>query len=119
MTKQRATIIKVLRENSGHYTADEIFELAKKEMPGISRATIYNNLNSLVEENAVRRICQPGKPDIFDRTAYPHAHLICTECGKVCDVTVDHLKEFLSEEINCPVDDYELIIHCKCQSCRT
>ena len=119
MTKQRAAIMKVLRENKGHFTAEEIFELSKKIYPGIVRATIYNNLNSMVEESLVRRICQSGKPDIYERNEYPHAHHICTDCGKICDVTVDKLKTYLSEVLNCPVDDYDLIIHCKCLACRT
>ena len=118
MTKQRAAIIKVMRENCGHFTADEIFLLAQKEYPAIVRATIYNNLNSMVEEGMVRRICQSGEPDRFDRNPMPHEHIICTECGDVIDVNLLDFKERLCDEISCDIEDYELIIHCKCPECR-
>ena len=118
MTKQRAAIIKVMRENCGHFTAEEIFLLAQNEYPAIVRATIYNNLNSMVEEGMVRRICQSGQPDKFDRNPMPHEHIICTECGEVIDVNLLDFKDRLGKEINCDVEDYELIIHCKCPACK-
>lgn len=118
MTKQRAAIIKVMHDNCGHFTAEEIFLLAQKEYPSIVRATIYNNLNSMVEEGSVRRICQSGQPDRFDRNPMPHEHIICTDCGKVVDVSLDNFKERLSEETGSEIIDYELVIHCKCPECR-
>ncbi len=118
MTKQRAAIIKAMRENCGHFTAEEIFLLTQKEYPSIVRATIYNNLNHMVEEGMIRRICQSGEPDRFDRNPMPHEHIICTSCGKVVDVSLCDFKNRLSEEIGCEIEDYELIIHCKCPDCR-
>ncbi len=118
MTKQRAAIIKVMRENCGHFTAEEIFELARDEYPSIVRATIYNNLNSMVDEGLIRRICQSGQPDRFDRNPVPHEHIICTNCGRVVDVWLENFQERLSEELNCETEDYELVIHCKCPECR-
>ena len=118
MTKQRAAIIKVMRDNCGHFTAEEIFLLAQKEYPSIVRATIYNNLNSMVEEGSVRRICQSGQPDRFDKNPMPHEHIICTDCGKVVDVNLVDFKERLSEETGSEIVDYELVIHCKCPECR-
>ena len=118
MTKQRAAIIKVMHDNCGHFSAEEIFLLAQKEYPSIVRATIYNNLNSMVEEGRVRRICQSGQPDRFDRNPMPHEHIICTDCGKVVDVSLENFKERLSEETGSEIIDYELVIHCKCPECR-
>ena len=118
ITRQRAAIIKVMRENHGHFTAEEIFLLTQKEYPSIVRATIYNNLNHMAEEGLVRRICQSGQPDRFDRNSIPHEHIICVSCGKVIDVMLDNFKNRLSEEIGCEIVDYELVIHCECPECR-
>ena len=118
MTKQRAAIIKVMRENCGHFTAEEIFLLTKEEYPSIVRATIYNNLNGMVEEGSIRRICQSGQPDRFDRNPTPHEHIICTECGKVEDLSIPGLTETMETAAGCEIDDYELVIHCKCPECR-
>ena len=97
MTKQRAAIIKVMRENCGHFTAEEIFLLANEEYPSIVRATIYNNLNGMVEEGSIRRICQSGQPDRFDRNPIPHEHIICTGCGK--KKCLKHFSRFLSDKM--------------------
>ncbi len=117
MTKQRAAILKVMAENDGHFTAEEIFTMTKSVYPGIVRATIYNNLNALAEENRIRRICQSGQPDRFDRNPMPHEHIICTECGDVVDVSIKDFKNKLQKELHLEVDDYELVIHCKCLKC--
>lgn len=118
MTKQRAAIIKAMNDNCGHFTAEEIYIFAQKEYPSIVRATIYNNLNSMVEEGMIRRICQSGQPDRYDRNPMPHEHIICESCGRVVDVSLCDFKQRLSSELECEVDDYELVIHCKCPECR-
>ena len=46
-SKQREHILKTLRENVIHPTADEIYALARKEMPSLSLATVYRNLNQI------------------------------------------------------------------------
>ena len=45
-SKQREHILKTLRENVIHPTADEIYALARKGMPSLSLATVYRNLTS-------------------------------------------------------------------------
>ena len=117
MTKQRAAILKVIHENEGHFTAEEIFTMTKEVYPRIVRATIYNNLNALAEENQIRRICQSGQPDRFDSNPIPHEHIICTECGEVEDVWLKDFKKKLTNELRTDIKDYELIIHCKCHKC--
>ena len=119
MTKQRAAILKVMAENDGHFTAEEIFTMTKEVYPAIVRATIYNNLNALAEENRIRRICQSGQPDRFDRNPIPHEHIICTQCGEVVDVWIKDFKNKLQKELHLEVEDYELVIHCKCLKCTT
>ena len=117
MTKQRAAILKVLHENEGHFTAEEIFTMTKAIYPGIVRATIYNNLNVLAEENQIRRICQSGQPDRFDANPIVHEHIICTQCGAVEDVWLKDFKKKLTNELRRDIQDYELVIHCKCTKC--
>ena len=55
-SKQRELILKTLQENVIHPTADEIYHLARKEMPSLSLATVYRNLNQLAENNVIRKI---------------------------------------------------------------
>lgn len=117
MTKQREAIIKAMTENMGHFTAEEIYQLSKKNYSGIVRATVYNNLNSMCDEHKIRRICQSGEPDRFDCNPAPHEHIICPDCGNVTDVHIEGMLKKIREGLNMPVSDYDLVIRCKCAAC--
>ena len=88
-SKQREHILKTLRENVIHPTADEIYALARKGMPSLSLATVYRNLNQLAENGIIRRIDGLDGSVHFDHNLCKHYHFICTKCNKVDDVAYD------------------------------
>lgn len=45
MTKQKKLVLSIAENSNAHLTAEEIFILAKKEMPNIALGTVYRNLN--------------------------------------------------------------------------
>jgi Fe2+ or Zn2+ uptake regulation protein len=47
LTKQRQTVLRVIRESNKHLTANEVFDDARRLLSGISFATVYNSLNYL------------------------------------------------------------------------
>ena len=118
MTKQRAIILEVLRSDKCHHTAEEIFELAKKKLPGISKATVYNNLHALESEEIIRKISGDGGSDRYDNSFIPHGHLICTVCGGVFDIEIPGFTEALSDCINSRVESYELKVRGCCTVCK-
>jgi len=70
LTPQRREVYNVLLEERDHPSATEVFIRAKKRIPGISLATVYNCLETLVEcglakqvnvEREATRYC-PGNP---------------------------------------------------------
>lgn len=119
MTKQRAAILEVLRSDKRHHTAEEIFELAREKLPGISKATVYNNLHALEAEEIIRKISGDGGPDRYDNSFIPHGHLICNVCGGVFDIDIPGFTEALSDCINSTVDSYELKVRGCCAVCKT
>ena len=86
MTRQRAVILEVIRSDMCHHTAEEIFALAKEKLPTISRATVYNNLKSLEEEQVIRRINGEDGSARYDKSYIPHGHLFCNETIDFCIV---------------------------------
>ena len=48
-SKQRELVLQKVEQLCDHPTAEEIFDLAAKECPGLSLGTVYRNLNSLVD----------------------------------------------------------------------
>jgi Fe2+ or Zn2+ uptake regulation protein len=55
-TPQRQQVSDALLHKRNHPTAEEVFTRAKKQMPEISRATVYNCLDALVECGLVRQV---------------------------------------------------------------
>ena len=118
MTKQRAVILEVIRSDMCHHTADEIFTLAKEKLPGISRATVYNNLKVLEAEKLIRRITGDALSDRYDNSYVPHGHMICEECGKVRDFDLRNFDKQLSEAIGSEFSSYELKVRYTCDECK-
>ena len=58
-SKQRELVMQTVENLCDHPTAEEIYDTAAKECPGLSLGTVYRNLNSLVEAGRVRRVSIP------------------------------------------------------------
>ncbi len=87
MTAQRRVIAEVLAGEHVHITADEVHARARARLPEISRATVYNTLNELVELGEVLELAPDGGAKRYDpNTADPHHHLVCQGCGATRDV---------------------------------
>ena len=118
-SRQRELILRKVNAMCNHPTAEEIYEAAGKESPGLSLGTVYRNLNVLAEAGLVRRVAIPGQADRFDHTLRQHSHLYCTCCGKVEDVELDDaaiMKTILQG--NDTVRDYSLVVFGVCDDCR-
>ena len=86
LTKQREAVLQVIRESENHLTASEIYEAARKRLPSISYATVYNSLKYLREAGLVHEISfGVAGANRYDRETARHDHAICTCCGKLVD----------------------------------
>ena len=121
MTKQRALLLSIFRSDAcigKHRTADELLALAKEQMPGISRATVYNNLRSMETEGLIRRITSDSGADYYDASFKLHGHLICTSCQEIRDVDAPMLLFDLAKLCGTEIDSYELKIRYVCEKCK-
>jgi Fur family peroxide stress response transcriptional regulator len=85
LTPQREAVLQAIRESEGHLTAGEVFEAAKKRLPSISYATVYNSLRYLTDAGLVHEINQGKGASRYDRETERHDHAVCTRCGKLVD----------------------------------
>jgi len=85
LTRQRRLVLDVVQRDEAHPTAAEVFDQARKAMPGISFATVYNSLRYLKEQGLVREIPFGNGASRYDRETARHDHAICSACGKLVD----------------------------------
>ena len=85
LTRQRKVVFDVVHSGDHHPTAAEVFEAARKSLPGISFATVYNSLRYLKEQGMVREIAFGNGASRYDRETDRHDHAICSACGKLVD----------------------------------
>ena len=87
LTAQRRVIAEALNGEHVHLTADEILQTARRALPELSVATVYNTLNELVALGELR-VVETGRGRVrYDPNAdRPHDHLVCVECGEIHDV---------------------------------
>ncbi|MDR1284674.1 MAG: transcriptional repressor [Campylobacteraceae bacterium] len=84
-TPQRLSVLEVLNKNM-HPTMEEIYEDIKREFPSISLATVYKNINTLRESDAIIEINTQNGKTRYDIYVRPHTHIICKKCGSIRDV---------------------------------
>jgi Fur family transcriptional regulator, peroxide stress response regulator len=116
-TAQRELVYNLLLAQRDHPTAEKVFLRAKKAMPDISMATVYNCLEALVKAGLVREV-------IFDRGAMrycpnmnDHFHFHCTVCGQIVDIDFEAVKMGLQLPRGFQPDNYEILIHGTCPGC--
>lgn len=86
MTPQRAEILRLLEGNTSHPSAEEIYRRVHRKFPGMSFATVYNTLQSLLSRGELLEIRIDRDRSRFDPSPTPHAHLMCVKCGAIADV---------------------------------
>jgi Fe2+ or Zn2+ uptake regulation protein len=117
-SRQRELIFKKVAALSDHPTAEEIYDVASRESPGLSLGTVYRNLNVLADAGKIRRVSVPGHADRFDHTLRQHSHLYCTRCGSVTDVQLDDdaLMRIIRDGA-AGAEDYSLTLFGLCPEC--
>ncbi|MEP6946242.1 MAG: transcriptional repressor [Acidobacteriota bacterium] len=96
LTKQREVVLDVILSAHDHLTANEVFSQAKAKLPGISIATVYNSLRFLKEAGHIAEIQFGNGASRFDRTTSRHDHAICTACGALVDIEMEHPQELVN-----------------------
>ena len=86
LTPQRMVIFRILSEANQHITVDEVYRRAKEEYPMLSLATVYRNMEQLVESDLLKHLDLGGASMRYDTNLEEHHHFVCTKCGKVFDV---------------------------------
>jgi len=121
ITRQRRAILEYLAHTDAHPSANQVYEEAKKHCPGLSLATVYNTLETLVKMGLIKVMEFQAVNNRHETNITPHINLICAACGKIQDLqdeTTIHLKK-ARERAGFEVHDCRLEYYGLCADCRS
>ena len=97
-TKQRTLLLDLIQDLHGHLDADELYRIAKGKDPRVSLATVYRNLQLFKKLGVVEeRHFDEAHHHYETATSLQHHHLVCLDCGKVCEFQYSGMKRMLKE----------------------
>ncbi|MBX3289607.1 MAG: transcriptional repressor [Acidobacteria bacterium] len=120
LTKQREVVLRVIRDAEEHLTANEVFAAAKGLLPSISFATVYNSLRFLKDAGHIAEIQFGNGASRFDRMTHRHDHAICTDCGRLVDIEMEHPAELMKKAARLSKfkpESLEFTLRGKCIAC--
>ncbi len=118
-TPQRLAISDALYIN-GHMSIEVLYELMLKKFNSISLATIYKNINLMMENSFIQEVKIPNAKSVYELTKTAHSHLVCESCGEVEDITVD-LDAIIDEAKHISsfkIDKANLVLSGVCKNCQ-
>jgi Fe2+ or Zn2+ uptake regulation protein len=116
-TPQRRHVYGVLVQRRDHPTAEEVFIRAKRQMPEISMATVYNCLDALVRSGLARQVTVDRGATRFCPNMQEHSHFHCDECGQVFDIELNQGLNGLALPEGFKAARFEIAVHGVCSDC--
>lgn len=118
VTPQRVAIIEELYKN-GHMNIDDLYKKLLDRFPSVSLATIYKNINSMVEKLFLSEVKIPNAKTVYELSKNEHAHLVCSNCKAVMDIELDSsdISKQISNLNNFKVNQTDIILSGICQKC--
>jgi Fur family ferric uptake transcriptional regulator len=121
---KREQILGTFLKQEGHLSADDLYDLVRRQHPGVGRATVYRSLQWMVARGVARKVDFGEGRSRFEPTyRHPrHFHLICTTCHRS--------SEFLSSDVEALMEEIAAARHFEaaqaivqivgtCEECRT
>jgi Fur family peroxide stress response transcriptional regulator len=92
LTHQRLVLYEELANTDAHPSPEAVFERARKRLPSLSLATVYNNIKAFVSHGIVQEVSVHHGSLRLDSKLEPHHHLVCVRCKRIVDLEASDLE---------------------------
>jgi len=118
-TPQRLEITNALVCN-GHMTIERLYEIMLSKFHSISLATIYKNINLMIENGFIQEVKIPDAKSVYELSKEVHSHMLCTQCHEIQDIKLDlsTVTQLASQTSHFKIDKTDLVLSGLCQKCQ-
>jgi Fur family peroxide stress response transcriptional regulator len=118
-TPQRLEITNALYLN-GHMSIEKLYEIMLEKFNSISLATIYKNINLMLEAAFIQEVKIPNEKSVYELTKESHSHAVCRNCNEIMDIALDlsEVESLASKASLFKIEHSDLVLSGLCKKCQ-